>query len=72
MSEKIVVSKEDLIDVMLMVMDNSHIDPECVASYAIEARAENRRKVIKKLQHLTDMSDAELNDLYWKKEYSGK
>jgi hypothetical protein len=56
MSEKIAVSKDDLIDVMLILLSGY----------------EDEKKAIEKLQSITGISDAELTNLHWKKEYNGK
>lgn len=69
MRVRIAVLKKDLIDVMLLLENNNHLS---ASRAGLECRTENRRKAIKKLQHLTEISDAELNDLYWKKQYSGE
>lgn len=74
MKVRIAVLKKDLIDIMLLLEENKHLSKfdNCYTESKLKFRAENRRKAIKKLQHLTEISDAELNDLYWKKQYNGK
>lgn len=68
MQTRIAVLKKDLIDIMLTLDENNNLS---TSSAALKTRSENRRKVIKKLQWLTEVSDAELKNLYWKKQYSG-
>lgn len=70
MRVRIAVLKKDLIDIMLLLEKNNHLSSLSPAT--LIHRIENQRKVIKKLQHLTEISDTELNDLYWKKQYNGK